>query len=37
MTVYSIFDNTNNIGTGVIKGNVVNSKYSRIGTLTPTF
>jgi len=37
MTVYSIFDNFNNVGTGVIKGNVVNSKYIRIGTLTPTF
>ena len=37
MTVYSIFDSNNNIGTGVIKGNVINSKYSRIGNLTPTF
>ena len=37
MTVYSIFDSSNNIGTGVIKGNVVNSTYSRLGNLTPTF
>ena len=33
MTIYSMFDNVNNIGTGVIKGNVINSKFIKIDNL----